>query len=142
MQAVARRLSRCILGEEPFEPGMEYLSCLDLDGNRKDYCVSCWEKTQKPTTEHFWRGKIPEKKGKGHHPDKQALELFRQLEDPKKRFVIALYLQRKQQLLRRTQTLYEIPETGEIFDIEPIFISPEEGAALACEMHALIPTGD
>jgi hypothetical protein len=138
MQSLPRRLSRCILGQEPFEQGMEYLSFLDLEGCRRDYCPACWEKIEKKGEGHFWKGKIPYKQKKASQPDENALELFRQHKDPKQRFVLALYLQRRGQLMRRTQTLYEIPETGELFEVEKISLSLEEGERVAKEIHCLI----
>jgi hypothetical protein len=136
MQSLPRRLSRCILKGEPFEEGREYVSFLDLEGNRKDYCPQCWEKAEKSTEGHFWRGRIPYKKALCQ--DERALELFCKVTDPKQRFVLALYLHRKQQLVRRTQTLYEIPETGALFDVEIMSISPQEQEALAQEIHLMI----
>jgi len=138
MQTLPRRLSHCILEGEAFDHGMEYISFLDYDGNRRDYCPQCWEKADKPTEGHFWRGKIPYKKEKIYRPDEKAMELFHKASDPKQKFVLALYLQRKQQLIRLTQTLYENPETGEVFSIEKVFLLPEEGESLAQAINACI----
>lgn len=138
MQLIPRRLARCFLEGESFAEGAEYISFLDRQGNRQDYCPFCWERVKKPVEGHFWKGKIPLKKEKSSHPDKKTLELFRRLTDPKKRFVLALYLQRKQQLVRRTQTLYEIPETGEVFDLEKVTISTAEVDTLAHEIDRMI----
>ncbi len=140
MQQIPRRLSRCALGNELFEPGGNYISVLDLDGGRKDYCLTCWEKTLKPTGGHLWRGNIPLKKEKVTNPDVKALELFRSASDEKLRFVLALYLQRKQQLMRRTHTLYEAPATGEVFDVPPIALTPQEGETLAQVIDQLLDT--
>ena len=131
MQQIPRRLSHCALGDEPFEPGQKYISVLDRDGGRKDYCPHCWEKTLKPPGGHLWHGSIPLKKEKVTNPDMKALELFRSAHEEKLRFVLALYLQRKQQLMRRTRTLYEAPATGEVFDVPSIALSPQEGESLA-----------
>lgn len=138
MQLIPRRLSRCVLEGESFEQGAEYISFLDMQGNRQDYCPCCWERIRKPVEGHFWKGKIPLKKEKNFHSDEKALALFRRQTDPKKRFVLALYLQRKQQLVRRTQTLYEIPETGEVFDLEKVTISAAEADTLAHEVDRMI----
>ena len=138
MQQIPRRLSRCVLGNEPFEPGQKYISVLDVEGNRKDYCPLCWEKTHKPKGGHYWQGKLPLKKEKVTHPDMKALELFRSAQDEKLRFVLALYLQRKQQLLRRTRTLYEVPASGEVFDVPPIALTPQEGETLAQVIDQLL----
>ena len=138
MQSLPRRLSHCVLEGEPFVQGAEYISCLDLEENRKDYCPKCWEKIAKPVEGHFWKGRIPFKKEKVISPDAKALELFRIIEDPKKSFILALYLQRKQQIVRRTQTVYEIPETGEVFNVERVTLTSEEGAALSQELNDLL----
>ena len=138
MKMISRRLNHCALEGEVFKPGSEYFSYLDIDGNRRDYCPTCWEKMQKPEEGSFWRGKIPPKKEKFLQPDKRALAYFRQLDDLKYRFVLALYLQRKKQLARRTQTVYEIPQTGEVFEVEEISISSEEGARIAEYIHKQI----
>lgn len=138
MQQIPRRLSRCVLGNELFEPGGSYISVLDQDGDRRDYCPNCWEKILKPTGGHLWRGSIPLKKEKVTHPDVKALELFRSVTDEKLRFVLALYLQRKQQLIRRTRTLYEFPATGEVFDVPSIALTPQEGESLAQVIDQLL----
>lgn len=138
MQSIPRRLSRCVLAGELFEPGGAYVSLLESDGSRKDYCPTCWEKVSKPAGGHLWRGNIPLKKEKVLNPDIKALELFRTLSDLKLRFVLALYLQRKQQFVRRTQTLYEVPETGEVFDVLPVALTAQEGVTLAQVIDKLL----
>lgn len=138
MQQIPRRLSRCVLGDELFEPGGVYLSILDSNGARKDYCPHCWEKIHKPKGEHFWRGNIPLKKEKTTHSDFKALELLRSLVDDKLRFVLALYLQRTHQLLRITHTLYEAPATGEVFDVPKASLSLQEGESLARAIDQLL----
>jgi len=138
MQSLPKRLSRCILNGEVFKEGMEYFSVLDIDGNRKDYCFQCWESCENKGDGHFWKGKIPFRKEKKSRPDEQAFQIFKEIKDHKKKFVLALYLQRKQQLVRRTHSLYECPETGELFDVPKITLSPEEGEILAKEIHSLI----
>jgi len=138
MQSIARRLSHCVLTGEQFEPGGDYVSSLDAEGNRKDYCPVCWQKIDKSLVEHFWRGKIPLKKEKLTHPDLKALELFRAAEDDKLRFVLALYLHRKGQLIKRTKTLYEFPFSGEVFDVPFIRLTPQEGETMAQVIHELL----
>lgn len=138
MPTIPRRLSHCSLGRESFEPGCEYLSFLDYEGNRKDFCLSCWDKMQRPIKGYFWKGVIPKKKEKILHPDHQALILFKTMDHPKLRFLLALYLQRKHQLIRRTETFYEIPTTGEVFNIEKETLSQEEGVILAQQLDHMI----
>lgn len=133
MLSLPRRLSHCALKGETFEQGMEYYSFLDSEGMRKDYCVHCWIEANKGEG-HFWIGRVPFKKEKKEKPDERALELLKQESDPKKKFILAIYLHRKHQLMRRTQTLYEEPHTGELFDITPYPLSSEEGATLVQEL--------
>ncbi len=131
MQSIPRRLSHCILGGELFEKGDEYISFLDPEGNRKDFCTRCWAKKGKPSEGSFWKGVIPPKKEKLSLPDENALKLFRSTLEPKMRFVLALYLHRKKQLFRRTETLYELPETGELFHVERQTLLAQESVSLA-----------
>jgi hypothetical protein len=138
VQNLPRRLSHCVLNTEPFERGDEYVSLLDAEGKRKDYCTACWSKFEKPTDGHYWKGKIPLKKEKQIDPDEKALSAFRQTTNLKQKYVLALYLQRKQQLIQRTKTLYEIPETGEVFDIEKVALTEEEGENLAKDISIII----
>ena len=135
MYLLPRRLSCCVLRGEHFERGGEYISFLDFDGSRKDYCTRCWEQMEKPKNGHFWRGTVPFKKEKVLPADEKALAFFRQVTDPKQLFVLTLYLLRKQQLVQRTSTLYEIPETGEVFNVEKVFVPLEEGKLLAQEIN-------
>ncbi len=138
MQPIPRRLARCSLQGELFEPGCSYVSVLDGDGNRKDYCLQCWKEISKPVQGHYWKGEIPPKKERQNQPDHNAFELFKSLSDPKIRYVLALYLQRKQQLVRRTQSLYEVQETGEIFDVAPVTLTVQEGESLGQVIEQLI----
>lgn len=138
MHSLPRRLSHCILNAEPFERGGEYVSFLDTQGNRKDYCPACWSQTDRPNEGHYWRGKVPLKKEKAPDPDEKALHLFRHACHPKQKYILALYLLRKQQLVQRTKTLYEIPETGEVFDVEKVALSQEESEHFAEEITLLI----
>lgn len=138
MTQISRRLSHCILKGEFFERGSEYISYLDADGQRWDYCPHCWEKIEKPKEGHFWKGKIPPKKEKVLHPDEKALQLFRHVEDPKQKYVLALYLQRNQQIVKRTKTLFEVPETGEVFDVARMVLEKEEGERVAKELNELL----
>jgi hypothetical protein len=133
MNSLPKRLAHCILNGELLERGMEYYSFLDAHGNRKDYCSQCWIIAKKEEG-HFWKGKVPFKKEKKGKPDEKTLEIFKQESDPKKKFILAIYLQRKHQLIRRTQTIYEEPENGELFDVAHCSLSTEEGAALVQEL--------
>lgn len=132
-EKIPRRLSACKMGGEPFQPGSEYLSVLNATGQgweRSDYCVICWEKIKKDIKGHFWRGKIPLKKDKKLSPDEKALGLFIKLDDPKLLSVLALYLQRRGQIMKRGEEkefhYYEVPETGEMISVPKMILSPEE----------------
>jgi hypothetical protein len=138
MQNIPRRLSRCIVGEEPFHQGSEYVSIIDSKGIRKDFCLQCWEKMDKSSERNFWKGKIPSKKEKCSDYDQKALELFRMVKDPKYLFVLGLYLERKGQIVPRTKTLYEAPETGELFSVEKINLTMEEAEKLAKEIEHML----
>ena len=127
---IPRRLSHCISGGEPFTPGTEYVSLLiakEEEWERADYCLSCWEKVEKKGERQFWRGKIPLKTVKKLTPDEKALALFRNLDDPKILNVLALYLLRRQQIVRAGSAHYEIPETGEVIAVPKLILTPEEG---------------
>ena len=86
----------------------------------------------------FGKGKIPYKREKINPPDERAFKIFKETSDHKQKFVLALYLQRKDQLVRRTHTLYENPETGELFDVAKVILSAEEGEALIQEIDHMI----
>lgn len=129
-EKIPRRLTHCAVGGELFTPGSEYISVLVLTEEgweRTDYCPKCWEKEDKAKKGAFWRGRIPLKKEKKLSPDEKALELFRKTEDPKLLSVLALYLLRREQIMRRSETYYEIPETGEVIVVPKIPLSPQEG---------------
>ncbi len=127
MKKIPNRAKQCSLKGESFEPGSTYLSCLTFKKGewiREDFCPSCWEESQKQGAN--WQGVIPLKKEKKKTPDEQALARFRQLESqPKLRYLLALYLQRKGMLVKRTGHLFEIPETGEVFEVQMAPITEE-----------------
>ncbi len=138
---IPRRLTHCIEGGEPFTPGSEYVSLLALTDEgwvRADYCPRCWEKEDREKKGQFWRGKIPLKKEKKLSPDEKALELFRKTEEPKLLSVLALYLHRRDQIVRRGDAFYEIPETGEVIAVPKIHLSPEEGRAAGEQLVRLL----
>ncbi len=132
-EKIPHRLTRCILGDEPFSPGSEYISVLtstEEGWKRADYCPACWEKEAKNSRAQFWRGKIPLKKEKKLASDEKALEFFRKIEDPKLLSVLALYLLRRDQIVQRGEEkkmqYYEIPESGEVIIVPKISLSLEE----------------
>lgn len=144
-EKIPRRSTHCVLGGELFTPGTEYMSQLIATENgwqRADYCLTCWEKTPKKKEGAYWRGRIPAKKEKKKTPDERALELFRKEEDPKLLSVLALYLQRRDQIIRRSEEkkrlLFEIPETGEIIPVPKMHLSPEEGRKIGEQLVKLL----
>jgi hypothetical protein len=138
MLNLPRRLSHCVLGKEPLSEGSFYVSFLNIEGERKDYCPKCWESLEKPSEGNFWRGHIPAKKKKTIGPDERAFELFLIETEPKRRLILALYLQRRQQLQRRTQTVFERASTGELFDVPQVSLLECEKNALAQEIAQLL----
>ncbi|PJD97527.1 MAG: hypothetical protein CK425_02550 [Parachlamydia sp.] len=146
---VPKRHQACMLGVEPFVPGMNYCSILikneeTSDFERLDYCLKCWEKEGKIPDGNvsYWKSKVPQEKMKenaftGTHEEK-ALELFKQamLENSDDdAFILALWLVRKKKLILRhcfhDQSgqeiyLYEDPATEETFSVRKIALSNEK----------------
>lgn len=140
-EKIPRRSSRCHLGGEPLTPGTEYFSILiptEMGYERKDYCPTCFEKINKQEGAQYWKGKIPQKIEKRQTPDQKALDLFRKMEDPKLLVVLALYLQRRDQVIKRGELYYEIPETGEVIAVPKISLTPDEGKALGEQLIDLL----
>lgn len=131
-EKIPKRAPRCSVCETPFIAGSIYISAL-VGEERTDFCEACWEKADQSRFEQHWKGKIPHKLEKKLTPDERALELFKSEEDPQLLAVLALYLQRREQVVKRSSTKkvehYEIPETGEVITIDRIILSPEEGRA-------------
>lgn len=137
---VPRRSSQCHQGCESFVPGSEYFSFLVLGEQgwqREDYCSDCWrevEEKKKKIEGVEWHGKIPKKKTKTISRDEKAHLLFKdtyhEKVDEKVTYVLALYLERKKQLQRRTgvknKLCFENPDSGETFLIEKLLLAPEE----------------
>lgn len=135
---IPRRSSHCAIQKEPFEPGSDYISYL-YEVLRIDFCPTCWEKheeSKKKEGGHFWRGKIPLKKEKPSSSDEKMLTFFRETfaeqKNPKVLYVLALYLQRKKQLMllpsmqQQESLLFELMETGETFSVVPFSLKDEE----------------
>jgi hypothetical protein len=132
---VPSRASACILGKENFTQGSSFISFLIMHEDsctREDFCVACWEKVrlEKLNSDGIqWQGKIPLKKEKIKSQDAQALEFFKTAvmdknTDKKKLYLLALYLERRKQLLSRGVTkgrqAFELIETEEVFMIEKV----------------------
>lgn len=145
---IPRRSSCCAVGREPLMPGSDYISYLSFDGAlRRDVCLACWEKieeSQKKREGHFWRGKIPSKMERPDPFDVKALKLFRDTfqaeQNPQVLFVLALYLQRRKQLIllsstkKSQESLFELIETGEVFALKTFHLKEEEMAAILQEI--------
>ncbi len=127
------RASNCAQCSRVFQRGDSYVSQLSED-TRRDYCSICWEKADFSDKGQFWHGKIPEKSEKKMRPDERALEFFQIGEDPKELTLLALYLQRRGQVVKRKGSLYEIPETGEVIFFEPVSLTPQESEEITARL--------
>lgn len=140
-EKIPRRSSHCHLGGEPLSPGSQYVTILIITESgceRKDYCAACFERVKKDEGAQYWKGKIPLKHEKRQTPDEKALDLFRRMEDPKLLVVLALYLQRRDQVVKRGELYYEIPETGEVVAVPKIPLTPDEARALGEQLIDLL----
>ncbi len=132
---IPRRSLHCCEGKELFQPEewiVSYLHNADGQLQRKDYCCACWEKVKKAGEGMegvFWKSKQEAKKQKTVFSDEKALTLFRKLALTNEKnalvTVLAYYLERKKQLVRRGKMsvegksviLFEIQETEEVFSV-------------------------
>lgn len=133
---IPRRAFSCASRGCPLQPGMTYVAyLLDENGEYKriDYCLNCWEQEKREGP--HWRGKIPCKEEK-EVPEK-LLALFRRLEDHKKIYLLALYLERKRLAILQSD-FCEIVKTGELFPIKKMQFSLEDEKTLLEEMAALL----
>lgn len=145
---IPKRGPRCTLGQETFEPSMEYHSVvLTNDGEglvRQDYCSGCWahldRKALLATTQSHWKSIVPPKKAASSAPQTRDEKAFRLLHealestdaDKSEAFVMALFLARRK-LIKACDdivldngipaTLYEIQETEEILCVPKIKLS-------------------
>ncbi|MFN0065559.1 MAG: hypothetical protein ACKVOH_04910 [Chlamydiales bacterium] len=143
MLKIPRRNKRCCQNAEPFLPGSTYISKILNGEERKDYCPACWEKVEEKG--QFWVGKISEKRDLS--PDKKALALFSTLvetrDKPPLLFLLALYLERNKELIRRPQLsgreerCYEVMESGELVFVPVLLVSPQEEAETLQELSHL-----
>ena len=144
---IPKRSKSCFLGQEIFQPGMEYYSILmenqDNDLERKDFCLACWETAKE--TEAFksiWKAKVAtkEEKIRFQNRDEKILYLFRQLnqEDDEismmEFYVLSLYLMRRKILFHREEItqdhlvkiVYEINATEEMILVRKFDLSVEQ----------------
>lgn len=138
-QIIPKRNSSCCLDQQKFVGGIKIYSILCTkkeEWQRIDYCEHCWTNNKAQLLQQavvFWESLYPLKEKKKEHPDNNALDLFKELaffEDQEtlyKRFMLALYLERKNQIVLRYKNLkmnifsYEIYESGEIYDVKAVF---------------------
>lgn len=140
------RSRHCSHRGEPFEPGAEYITVLSEEEVRSDYCLACWDKLKGKKKEGvLWRGRIPEKKERPPTEDEKMFLLFHRLIEEEKSdktllFVLALYLQRKGQLILRSEIkkegglFFEIPTSGEILSVEIVVVTPSQGEKIIEEI--------
>lgn len=139
---VPRRTSHCMCGAKPFQPADRYISFLKMGEKgweRKDYCQTCWANAKVIESEGLvWKGKVSVKKQKILNGDEKASHFFRTLMNEKSEdaenqritFVLALYLERKKELISRgvlkNKSCFEHAESGEVFALERVQLSQEE----------------
>lgn len=132
---VPRRAAKCCKGEEPLNPGEDYISVLSKNHERSDYCLSCFPgpKDLPGDTLGFWKATIPEKIERPTTKNERAMQLLHEALSEKKEnlaFVLALYLARKKVLKLRQELkdsfLYEVLETEEMLQIEKVDLSSLE----------------
>jgi len=155
------RAACCSQKKEPFVPNSEMISYIkfhDEEAVREDYCMECWnqvEEEKKRAGGSFWRVKISPKKKERIFHDQESLALFRKLqgasssEEQKLLYLLALYLERRKQLVRRplqgtskAVRYYEIVETGELFAVTACTLSPKENALLMAEIQTKLASDD
>jgi len=135
---VPRRSTKCVECKTTLEAYTTYLA-FDEESDgwlRYDYCKACWEAGKKQGC--TWTGTVPPPAQPT--PDDEALHLLLQESDPKVRFVLALYLERTKALAKRPELqkkdhlFYEIPHSGEIVEIVPCVVTPQEGEEITREL--------
>ncbi|MDF2577964.1 MAG: hypothetical protein K0S74_1448 [Chlamydiales bacterium] len=133
---IPTRSSACYQCKQAFDAGNDYFSLLvpqDEGYDRKDLCMTCWPQLGPQPAGSYWKGIIPAKKSKEKtlSKDQKALQLLKtQMQqegiDPCLPFFIALYLERRKQIVWRRELspkqqivrYYEIAETGEMLVIK------------------------
>lgn len=157
---IPRRASHCAGNGELLTPGMDYYSMLcnsEHEGgfHRYDYCPECWKQVDKEGSISSWKSTVPKRKDLLEQPkqrDARALCLLKEAlehsEDPQAReeaFILALYLQRRRRLVVRQEitdasgqvsTLYEAPESEEMFCVPKLPLSALQIASLQTSLAA------
>lgn len=140
-QDIPRRKQTCFVGQEFFQPGMDYYSLLNEDDTgkwiRRDFCVDCWEKfAERKGEASYWKSKVQAEKKQTHttaDKNEKALELLIEaLHSPnahtlEEAFILALYLARNKKLALRSQEenimIYEVLATEELLAIPKLDLS-------------------
>jgi hypothetical protein len=143
---IPRRASRCVEGQETFEPGMDYYSLMTEGdfGIRHDFCEACWQRKASresfKNVRGFWKSKVPLKKTESLLPkqrDARILSLLKEAlfyknsDDAAEAFILALYLARKRLLILRQELqfqegrahLYEVVDTEEMLCVNQMPLS-------------------
>lgn len=159
---IPRRANSCHLKNEPFTEGMELISVLTPTSEgyeRKDYCLICFESISQPLAQQdgyiYWKSTIATKKdwGKKYSRDERALLLLKEMlytaPEPGSappnyplQYVLALYLERRRQLVKRQEKrskinpliFYEVSDTGEVLVIKKVELSMTESAQIQQEL--------
>lgn len=136
---IPRRNPLCTKGQEPFQPGVPYLSFLTESPKglvRSDFCEKCWGSDLPAGSVAEWRGRVPLKTEKQApvNRNERALELLKLAlheQNKEEAFILGLYLARNRVLaLRKEATinnlqvnLYEDPNTEEFYPIPKLSLS-------------------
>jgi hypothetical protein len=138
---IPKRSTHCSKGNELLVPGSEYYSTLTLDKEkgyaRQDFCLSCWENSEKNGVQTAWKAKVVTKNEQGDHSsktrDEKAIHLLKGAtasfneEEWAEVFVLALYLARRRILYLRqeltqedgsTLCIYEVAATEEMIPVK------------------------
>lgn len=141
---IPRRAHFCASQKEPFLENAEMISVLipiSEGYERRDYCLACFE-NDFSTLEQlegliYWKTVLSSKKatGKQYTRDERAIELLRESLGDKDQsvlcYVLALYLERRNQLVKRQEkrskvdplVFYEVIDTGEVLVVKKIELS-------------------
>lgn len=153
---IPRRHTKCQIGEEKIEAGMEYHSILFEEGeetySRVDCCPACWEQADKEEllkgSRTHWKSKVPDKVSADEKTLRRidrSLEMLKEESNPERAVLLAMFLQRKKILLFRQELvrddgsaylLYEVKGTEEMLPVPKLSISNIDVAAAQKEMLA------
>lgn len=147
---IPRRSSRCCEGDEILKQGDEYYSVLLQDSKtdkffRKEFCLSCWNKSSQKNGSIHWKAKVPvKKKQEDSLEDKQLIVKLQEFaksntaEEKAKALALSLYLMRKKKVILRKEIerageetiFFEVPDSGETFKIKKVPLNQLQEAFL------------